>query len=87
MAGGRWGVLKFVACLWVLLFLNNRPIVHYCGWRKVGVRGVTILIIFCGSRECMYEIVSFKDETYLNKCSELISKCGHVIKYQLSNYK
>ena len=29
----RWKVLKVVACLWILLFLNNRSIVHFCGWR------------------------------------------------------
>ena len=28
--GGR--VLKFVTCLGILLFLNNRSIVHFCGW-------------------------------------------------------
>ena len=28
---GAGGVLKFVTCLRVLLFLNNRS-VHFCGW-------------------------------------------------------
>ena len=23
-------ILKFVVCLWILLFLNNRSIVHFC---------------------------------------------------------
>ena len=27
------GDLKFVTCLWLQLFLNNRSIVHFCGWR------------------------------------------------------
>ena len=31
---GGGGVLKFVTCLWILLFLNNRSIVHFCGWWK-----------------------------------------------------
>ena len=32
-AGGAvGGVLKFVLCLHILLFLNNRSIVHFCGW-------------------------------------------------------
>ena len=35
-------VLKFVMCLWILLILINRSIVHFqeCGW-------VTKLVIFC----------------------------------------
>ena len=33
------GVLKFVTCLWVLLLLNNRSIVHFCRWREVRGRG------------------------------------------------
>ena len=28
---GVGGVLKFVTCLSILLFLNNRSIVHFCG--------------------------------------------------------
>ena len=28
-----WEVLKFVKRLHILLFLNNRPFVHFCGWR------------------------------------------------------
>ena len=28
---GGGGVLKFVKCLWILLFLNNRSIVYFCG--------------------------------------------------------
>ena len=38
--GGR--VLKFVTCLWILLFLNNKSIVYFCGWWEgveVGVGG------------------------------------------------
>ena len=42
--------LKFLTCLWILLFLNNRHIVHFCGWRK---KGVIKLVIFCGSHKCM----------------------------------
>ena len=29
-------VLKFVMCLWILLFLNNSSIVNICGWRGCG---------------------------------------------------
>ena len=25
--------LKFFTCLQIVLFLNKRPIVHFCGWR------------------------------------------------------
>ena len=37
-----WGVLKFVICMEILLFINKRSIVHFCGWR---VWGVTELVI------------------------------------------
>ena len=36
LRGRGEGVLKFVKCLWILLLLNNRSIVHFCGclgWR------------------------------------------------------
>ena len=33
---GGGGVLKFVTCLRMLFFLNNRSIVHFCGWWGVG---------------------------------------------------
>ena len=33
---GGGGVLKFFTCLRILLFLNNRSIVRYCGWWGVG---------------------------------------------------
>ena len=29
---GGGGVLKFVTCLQILLFLNNIFIIHLCGW-------------------------------------------------------
>ena len=29
----EWGVMKFVTCLRILLFLSNTSIVHFCGWR------------------------------------------------------
>ena len=32
MEGGR-GFLKFFRCFWILYFLDNRFIVHFCGWR------------------------------------------------------
>ena len=37
--GGR-GVLKFVTCLRILLFLNNRSIVYFCGWCEQGVKKI-----------------------------------------------
>ena len=33
---GFRGVLKFVTCLQILLFLNNRSSVHFWGWRGWG---------------------------------------------------
>ena len=46
----RWGSLEFVSCLWILLFLNNRSIVQFCG--KWG-RGIKKLVIFCGRHKWM----------------------------------
>ena len=48
---GRGGeeVLKFVTCLYILLFLNSRSIVHFCGWGCVGVGGGVV----CGRHNCM----------------------------------
>ena len=46
--GGR--VLKFVTCLRILLFLNNRSVVHFCGWWGSGVKK---LAIFCGRHKWM----------------------------------
>ena len=31
--------LKFATCLRILLFLNNRSVVHFCGWKGVGAGG------------------------------------------------
>ena len=46
--GRRWEeALKFVMCLRILSFLNNRSIAHFCGW------GVTKLVIFCGLHKYM----------------------------------
>ena len=45
---GDGEVLKFVTCLHILLFLNSRSIVHFCGWGCVGgEEGV------CGRHNCM----------------------------------
>ena len=41
-----WGFLKFIKCLRIPFFLNNR-FVHFCGWWKRG-RGGHLLAIFCG---------------------------------------
>ena len=42
---GEGGVFKFVTCMWILLFLNNRSTVLFV---NRGGRGVTKLAIFCG---------------------------------------
>ena len=42
--GDGGAVLKFVTYLWILLFLNNRSIVPFCGCQG---SGITKLIIFC----------------------------------------
>ena len=34
--GGRWGVLTLDLCLQILLFLNNRSMVHFREWRVGG---------------------------------------------------
>ena len=47
---GGGGVLKFVTCLRILLFLNNGSIVHFCG---CGGRGIKKLVIFCGRHKWM----------------------------------
>ena len=47
---GRGGeeVLKFVTCLHILLFLNSKSIVNFCGWGCVDGEGVV-----CGRHNCM----------------------------------
>ena len=42
-------VSKFVACLWILLFLNNRSIVDFCEWWG----GSQKMVIFCGRHKWM----------------------------------
>ena len=44
-------VLKFVACLQILSFLNNISIVHFCEW-SMGA-WVKKLVILCGRHNCM----------------------------------
>ena len=48
---GGQEVLKFVRCLQILLFLNNKSIVQFCEW-GMGM-GVKKLVIFCGRHNCM----------------------------------
>ena len=43
------GVLKFVICLRILLFLNNLLLIFVDGAGK----GVKKLVIFCGRNKCM----------------------------------
>ena len=45
--GVGWVISKFVTCLWILLFLNNRSIELFCGWWGVG-EGAKKLVILCG---------------------------------------
>ena len=40
---GRGGVLKFDTCLRILLFLNNRSVVHFCGWWGLGSKNWSFL--------------------------------------------
>ena len=42
------GVLKSASCLWILFFLNNISVVHFCG---MGIGCVTKLVSFCGSHK------------------------------------
>ena len=46
---GGGGVLKFVTCLCILLFLNNRSIIRFCEWwgwegQKIGIFFVDVII-------------------------------------------
>ena len=43
-------VLQLVLSLQILLFLNNRSIVQFCGW---GIGGATELVILCGRGKYM----------------------------------
>ena len=47
---GAGGVLKFVTCLWILFFLNNRSLFIFADG---GGRGVKKLVIFCGRHKWM----------------------------------
>ena len=46
-----WEVLRFVKCLQIPLFLNNRCFAHFCGWR--GRRWFAKLVIFYGHHKCL----------------------------------
>ena len=53
---GGGGVLKFVICLRILLFLNNRSIVQFCEWRGLGWGGGAggqKIGYFCGRHKWM----------------------------------
>ena len=51
---GGGGVLKFVTCLCILLFLSNRSIVHFSfSWMVVGGGDGKKLVIFCGRHKWM----------------------------------
>ena len=63
-------VLKFVTCLRILLFLNNRSIVHFL--RKVGGEGVKKLVTFCGCRKCMTPYQEKASSQLAITCSKLI---------------
>ena len=42
---GGEGVLKYFTCLWIVYFLNNRSIVHFCG---MGIGCASELVSFAG---------------------------------------
>lgn len=45
------GVLKFVRCLWILLFLNNTSIVRFCRWWGWEGGRVKKWVIFSGRHQ------------------------------------
>ena len=45
------GVWKFFRCLWILLFLNNTSIVHFCRWWGWEGARVRKLVIFSGRHQ------------------------------------
>ena len=47
---GVEGVFKFVTCLRILLFLDNRSDIRFCGWWGSGVQG-SKKKDFCGRHE------------------------------------
>ena len=73
--GDEEGVLKLITFLRILLFLNNRSIVYFCGWR--GWRGWRVggakLVISCGRGKCMSPNIGlkwkwFKSNAVWNAC-------------------
>ena len=68
-------VLKFVTCLWILLFLNNRSIVHFCEWWGWGVKK---LVIFCGRHKWMTPYFMLKALFFLKICEFLSYFFGYV---------
>ena len=76
--GGGGGFLKFVICLWILLFLNNNLIVHFCEWE---VEGPTISHFLWMSEPlgaCM------KDQLYnsliFNNYSSFVNSLLHIVR-------
>ena len=65
-------VLKFVACLRALLFLNNRSIVHFCEWGWVQSKKwsflVDVIIVWC-LWQC------FNASATVKQPSSLLSRC------------
>ena len=86
---GGGGVLKFVTCLWILLFLNNRSIVHFYGcWGGGGEVGVKKLVIFCGRHKSMTpnKILLRKSNKLSNidlKCVEIFNTLFNCIVHKL----
>ena len=63
--GGR--VLKFVMCLRILLFFNNRSMVHFCRWWGRGVKNWSFFVnVINGSPQRLFQILPF--------CNVLIEK-------------
>ena len=85
---GGGGVLKFVTCLWILLFLNNRSIVHFYGCWGGGEVGVKKLVIFCGRHKSMTpnKILLSKSNKLSNidlKCVEIFNTLFNCIVHKL----
>ena len=67
---GDWGFLKFVTCLQIPFFLNNRSIVHFCGWWKWGDN---LLVICCGHHKWVTSkaIISKKANVWNRNVSDI----------------
>ena len=83
-------VLKFVAFLRILLFLNNWSIVHFCEW-WVGAERSQNISHFCGRHNCVIWSVnkatffSFGVSVKVKQPASLLSICTFKMKSNLKN--